>query len=186
MNQQVGYKKPKACVGGGVFVSERATFIVPDDLCVMPYTSANSIRLLTGLGIVDKSCLEDLMLDMGREQILNLLKVALSLDVVFTYLVFNRVVTGQSSIFHQTDMKQEELATPKMLLEVSVQKSTRKLLFGEAEEDFVDFLFSVLSIPLGTVIGELLKGASFVNSLSRKISRICYLNNLNCLFRQMT
>ncbi|MFS7965942.1 hypothetical protein Hanom_Chr09g00768071 [Helianthus anomalus] len=64
MNQEVGYKKPKVCDGsGGVFVSERATFIVTDDLCVMPYTSANSIRLLTGLGITDKSCLEDLMLD---------------------------------------------------------------------------------------------------------------------------
>ncbi|MFS7965944.1 hypothetical protein Hanom_Chr09g00768091 [Helianthus anomalus] len=166
MNQEVGYKKPEVCVGsGGVFVSERATFIVTDDLCVMPYTSANSIRLLTGLGITDKSCLEDLMLDMGRKQILNLLKVALSLDAVFTYLVFNRVVPGQSSILDQTDMKKEDSITPKMLLEVSLQKSTGKLLFVEAEEDFVDFLFSVLSIPLGTVIGELLKGASFVTCI---------------------
>ncbi|KAJ0524572.1 hypothetical protein HanHA300_Chr09g0301991 [Helianthus annuus] len=166
MNQEVPYQKPKVCVGSGsVFVSERATFIVTDDLCVMPYTSANSIRLLTGLGITDKSCLEDLMLDMGREQIVNLLKVALSLDAVFTYLVFNRVVPGQSSILHQTDMKKEESATPKMRLEVSLQKSTGKLLFVEAEEDFVDFLFSVLSIPLGTVIGELLKGASSVTCI---------------------
>ncbi|KAM0003127.1 hypothetical protein Hdeb2414_s0297g00860141 [Helianthus debilis subsp. tardiflorus] len=166
MNQEVGYQKPKVCVGSGsVFVSERATFIVTDDLCVMPYTSANSIRLLTGLGITDKSCLEDLMLDMGREQIVNLLKVALSLDAVFTYLVFNRIVPGQSCILDKTDMKKEESATPKMHLEVSLQKSTGKLLFVEAEEDFVDFLFSVLSIPLGTVTGELLKGASSVTCI---------------------
>ncbi|KAI7725306.1 hypothetical protein M8C21_017947 [Ambrosia artemisiifolia] len=170
MNKEVGYKKPNVCVGGrgGVFVSDIATFIVTDDLRVMPYTSASSIQLLTDIGITDYSCLDNLKLDMGCEEILHLLKMALSLDFVFTYLVFNRnlpipdlVVPDQSSTLDQTAlMKKEVSATTKMRLEVSLQRSTGKLLFAEAEEDFVDFLFGLLSIPMGTVVGELLKGAS--------------------------
>ncbi|KAJ0751912.1 hypothetical protein HanPI659440_Chr09g0318211 [Helianthus annuus] len=53
----------------GVFVSDIATFIVTDDLCVMPYTSATSIRLLTDCGITNKSGLEEIKLDMGRDQV---------------------------------------------------------------------------------------------------------------------
>ncbi|KAF5789099.1 hypothetical protein HanXRQr2_Chr09g0366861 [Helianthus annuus] len=44
---------------GGVFVSDIATFIVTDDLCVEPYTSAITIRLLTDFGITDMNHLEE-------------------------------------------------------------------------------------------------------------------------------
>ncbi|KAI7743916.1 hypothetical protein M8C21_032027 [Ambrosia artemisiifolia] len=187
MNKEVGYKKPNVCVGGrgGVFVSDIATFIVTDDLRVMPYTSASSIRLLTDFGITDHSCLDDLKLDMGCEEIFHLLKMALSLNSAFTYLVFNRiipirdlVVPDQSSTLDQTAlMKKEEVsATTKMRLEVSLQRSTGKLLFAEAKEDFVDFLFEFLSIPLGTVVGELLKGASSVTCMDNIFKSLSNMN----------
>ncbi|KAI7725302.1 hypothetical protein M8C21_017943 [Ambrosia artemisiifolia] len=166
--KEVKHYKPNICVGGGVFVSDTATFIVTDDLRVMPYTSASSIRLLTDFGITDISCLENRKLDMGCEEILHLLKMALSLDSVFTYLVFNRTISirdlgvpGQSNTLDQTDLMKKEVSTnPNMHLEVYLRKSTRKFLFVEAEEDLVEFLFGFLSIPLGTVVGEMLNGVS--------------------------
>ncbi|KAJ0524564.1 hypothetical protein HanHA300_Chr09g0301911 [Helianthus annuus] len=162
-------QQAKVCVsGGGVFVSDIVTFIVTDDLCVMPYTSASSIQLVTRLGISDKSCLEEIKLDMGCEEILNLLKMALSLDSVFTYIVFHRIesirdllIPGQSGTLDQIDLtEKEESSSSKIHLQVTLQNSTGKLLFAEAQEDFVDFLFGFLSIPLGTVVGELMKGVS--------------------------
>ncbi|KAF5789095.1 hypothetical protein HanXRQr2_Chr09g0366811 [Helianthus annuus] len=165
----------------GVFVSDIATFIVTDDLCVMPHTSATSIRLLTDCGITNKSCLEEIKLDMGRDQILYFLKAALSLNSVFTYLVFNRaslirdlVVPGQLLSFNQIInlIKKWESSSSKFLLEVTMQKSTGKLLFAEAKGDFVDFLFGLLSIPLGTVVGELLKGFSSLTCMDNIIKSI--------------
>ncbi|MFS7915138.1 hypothetical protein Hanom_Chr02g00161791 [Helianthus anomalus] len=111
-------------LGGAVFVSDLATFIVNDNLCVMPYTSANSVRLLTDYGITNTSSLEDIKFDVDCEQ------------------------------------DQTKSSTSKIHLEVSLQKSTGKFLFAEAENDFVEFVFGFLSIPLGTIIGTLLNGAS--------------------------
>ncbi|XP_076919178.1 uncharacterized protein LOC143579887 [Bidens hawaiensis] len=113
---------------GALFVSDIATYIVTDDLCVMPFSSASCIRLLTDHGIANKSCLEDIKLDLGCEQMHYLLKVAFTLDSVFTYLVFHRissvqslVVPGQSSTLDQTDtLKIEESPGSKILLEVSL------------------------------------------------------------------
>ncbi|XP_012841445.1 PREDICTED: uncharacterized protein LOC105961736 [Erythranthe guttata] len=42
-------------------------------------------------------------------------------------------------------------ATKKMNLNLVVKKSNNKLLFAQADDDFVDFLFSFLAIPLGEV-----------------------------------
>ncbi|KAJ0751917.1 hypothetical protein HanPI659440_Chr09g0318261 [Helianthus annuus] len=53
-----------------------------------------------------------------------------------------------------------------------MQKSTGKLLFAEAKGDFVDFLFGLLSIPLGTVVGELLKGFSSLTCMDNIIKSI--------------
>ncbi|MFS7965934.1 hypothetical protein Hanom_Chr09g00767981 [Helianthus anomalus] len=114
--------------------------------------------------------------------ILHLLKMALSLDSVFTYLVFNRissirdlVVTSQRSDIDQTVLlKKDVSATHKMHVEVSLQKSTGKLLFAEARGDFIGLLFGNLSIPLGTVAGELMKGGvsslTCINNIFKSIS----------------
>ncbi|KAJ0751924.1 hypothetical protein HanPI659440_Chr09g0318341 [Helianthus annuus] len=67
---------------GGVFVSDIATFIVTDDLCVEPYTSAITIRLLTDFGITDMNHLEERNLEMSSYQV----KVYPSYAFTYTYL----------------------------------------------------------------------------------------------------
>ena len=49
-------------------------------------------------------------------------------------------------------------------LKVMVKKSDKKVLFAEGEEDFIDFLFSFLTIPLGSV-GYLLSGETCMGSI---------------------
>ncbi|CAN1269330.1 hypothetical protein LINPERPRIM_LOCUS13546 [Linum perenne] len=42
--------------------------------------------------------------------------------------------------------------TTKVTLKLLIDKKSNKVLFAEAGKEFVDFLFSILSLPLGTVI----------------------------------
>ncbi|KAJ0751911.1 hypothetical protein HanPI659440_Chr09g0318201 [Helianthus annuus] len=96
-------------------------------------------------------------------QMLYFLKLALSTHRPFTYFVFSKIcpetdvfISWQDSTFHHNDfIIKEESASSKMHVELSLQKSTGKLLFAESKEDFVEFLFGFLSLPLGTVIGTL-------------------------------
>ncbi|KAK1418509.1 hypothetical protein QVD17_27654 [Tagetes erecta] len=155
--------------GASVFVSDIETYIVTDDLCVEPYTSAISIRLLADFGITDMNHLEERSIEMSSYQMLHFLKTALSIVYPLTYLVFSIIKypvrellgDGQDFTVDQCSLlKKDVSACSKMRLEVSLQKSTGRLLFAEAKEDFVEFLFGFLSIPLGTIIGTLMNGAS--------------------------
>ncbi|CAN1269360.1 hypothetical protein LINPERPRIM_LOCUS13555 [Linum perenne] len=47
--------------------------------------------------------------------------------------------------------------TTKVTLKLLIDKKSNKVLFAEAGKEFVDFLFSILSLPLGTVIRLLSK-----------------------------
>ncbi|MFS7965971.1 hypothetical protein Hanom_Chr09g00768371 [Helianthus anomalus] len=107
------------------------------------------------------------------------LKLALSIKCPFTQLVFSKIYPlrcywkFENNTADPCDLRTKEIsASSKMLLEVSLQKSTGKLLFAEAKEDFVEFLFGFLSIPLGTVIGTLTNGASSYSCMDNILKSI--------------
>ena len=56
------------------------------------------------------------------------------------------------------------MATSKVSLKLLIDTKGNKVLFAEAGKDFVDFLFNLLSLPVGTVI-RLLTKHSMVGSL---------------------
>lgn len=155
------------CLSSGVFVSDATNFIVTDDLRVMPYSLESCIQLLKDVGITDTIHLEERTVDICREQVLDLLRLSTSFTSSLTYLVLHRtqpfpdfVHPEQGNFDPFTFITKEVSESPKIFLEVFLQKSTGKLLFAEAEEDFVEFVFGFLAISLGTVIGTLMDGTS--------------------------
>ncbi|KAI3748688.1 hypothetical protein L6452_11947 [Arctium lappa] len=66
-------------------------------------------------------------------------------------------------------------ASSKVSLKLLIHKKTKKVLFAEANKQFVDFLFHILSLPVGTVI-RLLKKNSMVGSLGNVYDSIENLN----------
>ncbi|KAM7492082.1 hypothetical protein LguiA_035003 [Lonicera macranthoides] len=52
-----------------------------------------------------------------------------------------------------------------MSLKLLIDKKEKRVLFAEAGKDFVDFLFSILSLPLGTITSLLAKQPSMIGSL---------------------
>ena len=53
-----------------------------------------------------------------------------------------------------------------MVVKIQIRKSNGKILFAEAEEEFVDFLFSFLTFPLGGVL-HMLEGFSSISCIDR-------------------
>ncbi|PWA88815.1 hypothetical protein CTI12_AA117040 [Artemisia annua] len=159
----------------GVFVSDVTTFIVTDDLRVMPNTSGNIIQLLSAIGITDTSQIAYRNFDIGVNQMRSLLEGALlMLKNPLTYMVYS---STQAIILRQAVMVKPSSAvlTASMTLKVMLQKSTSKLLFAEANSDFAEFVFGFLEIPLGTLVGKLMNGnTSYVSldNLYKSISNL--------------
>ncbi|KAJ9551068.1 hypothetical protein OSB04_015113 [Centaurea solstitialis] len=173
-----------------VFVPSLTTFIVTDDLNVMPNTLDFSIPLACDLGFTDSSQLEEMTFDIGREQMVILVKAALLFKNPLSYLVFHAthpsgvLVNPRLGTSIQLLTSNEDDPNPyfkKMTLRVAWQKSTSKFLFAEAEENFVDFLFGFLEIPLGTLIGKLMNGNTSFECLDNLFASISNMSVGRCI-----
>ncbi|KAJ0786793.1 hypothetical protein HanOQP8_Chr02g0075371 [Helianthus annuus] len=181
MNREVKYEDltVKDDSDGGVFVYNLTTFIVTDDLRVIPNSPGSSIQLLCELGITDVSCLDNISFNIGVDQIFNLLEGALASKNPLTCMVFPGshyiqglgVSRGEPLVKNLTKVTTANSSST-LKLKVTMQKSTAKFLFAEGDYDFVEFVFGFLEIPLGTVIGKLLNGASIFLSLNNLFSSI--------------
>ncbi|KAL8257589.1 hypothetical protein R6Q59_029630 [Mikania micrantha] len=58
------------------------------------------------------------------------------------------------------------MASPKMSLKLLVDKKGQRVLFAEAPKEFVDFLFHIFSVPLGTLV-EFLGSKQMVGCLGK-------------------
>ncbi|KAJ9551071.1 hypothetical protein OSB04_015116 [Centaurea solstitialis] len=173
-----------------VFVPNLVSFIVTDDLRVMPNTSDFSIPLVCDLGSTDPSHLEERTIDICREQMVILVKAALLCKNPLTYLVFHNMhpsgglVTKLGTSIQHLTSNEEDTKIKKLTLRVSWQKSTSKFLFAEANEDFVDFLFGFLEIPLGTLVGKLNNGNTSFECLNNLFASISNMSVGECIKSQ--
>ncbi|KAL8222988.1 hypothetical protein R6Q57_020387 [Mikania cordata] len=178
MNREIFYKD-STVVGNscsGVFASDMTNFIITDDLRVIPNCPGSMVQLLCELGIpAAVSFLVEMTFDIGLDQILNLLKGAMLFKNPLTYMVFpsspsilDLVKPGQETLLKHLTAETSKSLT----LTVTMQKSTSKFLFAEADSDFVEFLFGFLEIPLGYMIGKLMNSSSCFESLNNVYSSI--------------
>ncbi|XP_056168986.1 uncharacterized protein LOC115682197 [Syzygium oleosum] len=69
------------------------------------------------------------------------------------------------------------MASGRVNLKLLVHKNNRKVVFAEGGKDFVDFLFHILTLPVGTVIG-LLEKTGMVGSLGNLYSSVKKLDDV--------
>ncbi|KAK6157297.1 hypothetical protein DH2020_011545 [Rehmannia glutinosa] len=153
-SRKASVSKPQVADGGG-FTVKTESFVITDDLQIEPVVAGSIIRTLIKIGITETDGAELRNLTLGFNEIMDLLKGSLLSQTPLTDLIFidrakTNCVTG--SLLQQ--VKKEESSSSssrKMTVRAMVQKSTNKILFVEAKGDFVDFLCSFLTIPLGGV-----------------------------------
>nr|XP_017245448.1 PREDICTED: uncharacterized protein LOC108217110 [Daucus carota subsp. sativus] len=144
---------------GGAFVSETGAFIVTDDLHVIPNLPTTVFELFQKLGISDLDAVDEINLNVGYKEMLTILHCSLHSNSPLTSTFVSKGSKGSNSgCLLNYEMgnssgngmgKMEEAAEMAMTIKLVIQKSNNKMLFAHAEENFVNFLFSLLTIPLG-------------------------------------
>ncbi|KAL8031338.1 hypothetical protein ABFX02_13G017700 [Erythranthe guttata] len=142
-------------VAGEVFATKKTTFVISDDLRMVPSVAGSVMRTLANLGITDTRGAELRTVTFGFNEIMDLLKGSLLSRSPLSDIILKKgrgIEFRGKRKFEPDERKKEETSnSKKMILRLMVQKSNNKLLFAQAGDDFVDFLFSLLIIPVGGV-----------------------------------
>ncbi|XP_024009346.1 uncharacterized protein LOC18013928 [Eutrema salsugineum] len=135
----------------GVFPSCRTSFIITDDLKVALTSMGLVLNVLNDLGYAGFDNLQEMLIDVGFEEVLTLLGCLFTSEAPLTDTFLRKhcmtrkrkalTPLGKESRFAGDSDKQ-------LTLKVYVRKTDKAILYAECREDFVDFLFSFLVIPL--------------------------------------
>ncbi|KAH6780500.1 hypothetical protein C2S52_011737 [Perilla frutescens var. hirtella] len=135
----------------GAFTVSTASFMIADDLQILS-NAKGLLQIVAPLGVTDIDKARHMNVTFGFAEVMDLLKASLISSTPLSDIVFKK--TGEMRKYEPNDQIGKESTSKyskKMILKVMVQKSTNKLLYAQAEEDFAEFLFSFLIIPLGGV-----------------------------------
>ncbi|KAG8043330.1 hypothetical protein GUJ93_ZPchr0458g22272 [Zizania palustris] len=143
----------------GVFVKGCFKFIITDDLQVAPASTSLMLSLFEKFRVRDPVFLEQINLQLNAEKISSLLKRSLTTNQALTALYFNVPCTNDDSSLYtlpeNLHCKQEADVDNKpnnVKIKVLQTKNNLLLLYADVGDDFIDLLFGLLSIPLGSII----------------------------------
>uniref|UniRef100_I1PPA8 DUF674 family protein n=1 Tax=Oryza glaberrima TaxID=4538 RepID=I1PPA8_ORYGL len=144
---------------GGVFVKGCYKFIVTDDLHVAPASTSLMMSIFDKYGVRDPANLEQKILHLNAEKITCLLKRSLTSKQTLTGYYFDvpnpndeaNLYVLPESLYSEQDAEVDHKLN-NMKIKVLQRKNNTSLLYAEVGEDFVDLLFGLLSIPLGSIL----------------------------------
>ncbi|CAI8612811.1 unnamed protein product [Vicia faba] len=161
------------------FVKENATFIICDDLYVMPNVFGASLQLLQKLGVDSVDAIEEQTVVINKKEVVDLLKLSLISKAPLTEFIFkNQSVGNYSNLRNNIEYLIRETPSDEdrqMSVKVTLRKSNEKILFVEADDDFIDFVFSLLTFPLGGVL-QMLQGLSSLSCIDNLYKSLCDLS----------
>ncbi|KAG4925174.1 hypothetical protein JHK87_050714 [Glycine soja] len=160
------------------FVKETASFIICDDLRVMPNSLGTSVGLFHELGAKNMEAIEERTVEIGNKEVLDLLKCSFLSKSPLTDFILNKKQFLYVYTKHQSQFEIGEVSSDvirQMVLKVLIRKSDRKILFVEGQEDFADFIFSFLTLPLGGVLHMLggFSSYSCLDKLYKSVTELC-------------
>ncbi|XP_058732684.1 uncharacterized protein LOC131604245 [Vicia villosa] len=145
----------------GVFVRKNGPmFLISDDLKILPSSMLSSLEMLIQSGHSDLTQLEEITHNIGKHEMLNLLKYTL-----ISHEPLTNTILASSSIKKDIPPNQIPSAvietplandnTRKMVVKVMQSKSQKNIIYAETNGEFVDFIFSFLTMPLGSIVKRL-------------------------------
>ncbi|KAK3232256.1 hypothetical protein Dsin_004137 [Dipteronia sinensis] len=164
-------------IGEGGFVKGVVTYMVMDNLEVKPMSTISSITLLNEFDVQNVRALKEKVVVLNVDEGLKLLKASLECK--------NALTSKKKFVFKKEKEKEvEDMAAPsktsKVLLKLLIDTKGQRVLFAETSNDFVDFLFYILSLPVATVT-KLLKKKGDVGCITDLYQS---LENLNQTYMQ--
>ncbi|PRQ34315.1 hypothetical protein RchiOBHm_Chr5g0067441 [Rosa chinensis] len=158
-------------VGDEVFVKGLSRLIISDHLQVMaPGTPAISV-FFEKLGSMDSNSIEEVTMNIGVDEVLNLLLCSFVSKTPLTDILLKNTGNQPIHTVSYTQMLGDTMGDgANMSVKLIVSKSKKVVCYAEAGEDFVNFLFSFLILPLGFILKQIwfdLKGC--VDHLYRSV-----------------
>ncbi|KAH6785629.1 hypothetical protein C2S51_038084 [Perilla frutescens var. frutescens] len=157
LNREIRVAAGNVSDGDGVFTINPLSFLVTDDLRIAPIVTG-FLQTLKNLGITNTEGAELRSLSFGMFEIKELLKLSIFSATPLTDLVIKKTQMSSTAVkpepgilLHHIEKDAANSRPRKMVLKVCLQKSTNKFLFAEATNEFVEFLFSFVTVPLGGV-----------------------------------
>nr|KJB17002.1 hypothetical protein B456_002G260100 [Gossypium raimondii] len=144
-------------------------FFTTDGLVVMKGLPGNLIQFLHKLGIKNFHQIKEEVLEIDSYEMSNLLSYSLVSKTTLTDALLRkqRILSGEKSLLVAPNMEETVEIDVKTRVKIILRKSNRKILFAETSEDFVDLLFSFLTIPFDSVLELLLvRFSSFLDPKS--------------------
>ncbi|KAG7581215.1 hypothetical protein ISN44_As08g009350 [Arabidopsis suecica] len=134
----------------GVFVSCRSSYIVTDDLKVTLSSLGVISNVLNGLGYAGFDDLQEVLVDIGFEEVLALLGnfFATEYPLTRTFLKKFVVVTPKKRLFTRGPKVEHVKGGHECNVKLFIRKIDRKILYAECSEDFIDSLLTFLALPL--------------------------------------
>ncbi|CDY38798.1 BnaA07g28700D [Brassica napus] len=139
-------------VADGVFVNCRSSFIITDDLKVIPNSIGDLINVLKDLGYTGYNDLQETLIDVEFEEVVSLLGCLFTSEAPLTSVFLKKTC--------MTSMRMHEMLSPPKLkkgnanpggacsVKVFVRKIDSKIIYAECNEDFIDSLLTFLVHPL--------------------------------------
>ncbi|XP_044360454.1 uncharacterized protein [Triticum aestivum] len=154
-------------VPGAVCECGMNKFIVTDDLNVAPASTSLMLSLLDKFQVPDPSCLEQMTLQFSSVKIIDLLRRSLTSQNPLTGHHLDVAVAPDDSVvdmlpdyLHPEQDNEAEHSLVNATLRVLQTKNNSKVLYAEVGGDFVDLLFGLLTVPLGSIAKNYGKSAS--------------------------
>ncbi|KAJ4835201.1 hypothetical protein Tsubulata_037004 [Turnera subulata] len=148
----------------GVFVKGLQRFVVSDELEVVPASSDASFDFLSKLHVVDCSAITERTFNIGLTEITNIMRFSMSSKTVLSRILLENKTMAESSgvnyFYTSSPIKpkqenHESKGDGNISVRLVVSKSKQMVCYAEAGEDFVNLLFSFLTVPLGYVLKEM-------------------------------
>ncbi|XP_058768050.1 uncharacterized protein LOC131641764 [Vicia villosa] len=153
------------------FIDGVATFAITDDLTVLPYCIDYAcFGLLQEFGIKFPSSVKEMVLNVTKQKVLDLLKCSLLSKYTLTDLFLGQKPSIGDSRFFLSDI--EFSGDLQITLKLVIRKSDDKILCAQGEQDFVNLLLSFLTFPLGEI--------------TRIFGKNCSMGSINRLYESMT
>ncbi|WCJ20385.1 hypothetical protein M5689_002620 [Euphorbia peplus] len=174
-------------VKSGAFLKGPNQLAVSDDLQLINPPYYSSFSLLSDLGVTEATALETKDFYIRRDEFLILLKRSLLSKGALTRLLLPEDESQNENMFEilslQRNSKLGEAEIGKIRVKLFISKSKKIVCFAEVGEDFIDLVFSFLTIPLGHVMKQM-QGASIdgcIDNLYKSIEGldIEYFNSSN-------
>ncbi|XP_031103210.1 uncharacterized protein LOC116006852 [Ipomoea triloba] len=138
----------------------RTMFIISDDLQIRPACPIVLAQLLSSLGLSEIDGIREMLVEVSKDQVICLLARSLVSESPLSDLFLPNNPTKHETKLPKPETERtfqksettEETEAPTLSLQVTLNKSTNKLLFAKATNEFFDFLCTFLTIPIGSII----------------------------------